>query len=109
MTILRMPAFIGAGLTRAQGMKRISSLQRLAVVIILLLWTTDLPVSEASPTNRILILISLDAFRSDYLQKFGPPNLNRLASEGVHAEKLIPAFPSMTFPNHHTMATGLWP
>jgi predicted AlkP superfamily pyrophosphatase or phosphodiesterase len=59
--------------------------------------------------NRILILISLDAFRSDYLQKFSPPNLNRLAAEGVHAEKLIPAFPSMTFPNHHTMATGLWP
>jgi predicted AlkP superfamily pyrophosphatase or phosphodiesterase len=67
---------------------------------------------EAEPnagTNRILILISLDAFRSDYLQKFNPPNLNRLAKEGVHAEKLIPAFPSMTFPNHHTIATGLWP
>src|SRR5689334_21143369 len=63
----------------------------------------------AAATNRILILISLDAFRSDYLQKFNPPNLNRLAKEGVHAEKLIPAFPSMTFPNHHTMATGLWP
>jgi predicted AlkP superfamily pyrophosphatase or phosphodiesterase len=63
----------------------------------------------AAATNRILILISLDAFRSDYLQKFNPPNLNRLAKEGVHAEKLIPAFPSMTFPNHHTIATGLWP
>src|SRR6476661_6133233 len=64
---------------------------------------------EVAPTNRILILISLDAFRSDYLQKFNPPNLNKLAREGVHAEKLIPAFPSMTFPNHHTMATGLYP
>src|SRR6478752_3144705 len=65
--------------------------------------------TSVPPEKRILILVSLDAFRADYLKKFNPPNLNRLAKEGVHAEKLIPAFPSMTFPNHHTMATGLWP
>jgi predicted AlkP superfamily pyrophosphatase or phosphodiesterase len=65
--------------------------------------------ADVAPTNRILVLISLDAFRADYLQKFDATNLNRLAKEGVHAEKLIPMFPSMTFPNHHTIATGLWP
>jgi predicted AlkP superfamily pyrophosphatase or phosphodiesterase len=61
--------------------------------------------------DRILILVSLDGFRWDYLQKFKAetPNLNRLAVEGVHAQRLIPAFPSLTFPNHHTIVTGLWP
>jgi predicted AlkP superfamily pyrophosphatase or phosphodiesterase len=61
------------------------------------------------PAQRILILISLDGFRSDYLEKYHPPNLSRLAAQGVHAKKMIPAFPSVTYPNHHTLATGLWP
>jgi predicted AlkP superfamily pyrophosphatase or phosphodiesterase len=64
-----------------------------------------------APRDRILILVSLDAFRWDYLQKFKAetPHLNQLAAEGVHAQRLISAFPSLTFPNHHTIATGLWP
>jgi predicted AlkP superfamily pyrophosphatase or phosphodiesterase len=61
------------------------------------------------PRERILILVSLDAFRWDYLQKYHPTNLNQLAAEGVHAKKLIPMFPSLTFPNHHTIVTGLRP
>jgi predicted AlkP superfamily pyrophosphatase or phosphodiesterase len=61
------------------------------------------------PRERILILVSLDGFRWDYLQKFNPTNLNRLAAAGVRAERLIPAFPSLTFPNHYTIVTGLWP
>jgi len=61
------------------------------------------------PQERILILVSLDAFRWDYLQKFPATNLNRIAAEGVHAKKMIPMFPSMTFPNHHTIATGWRP
>lgn len=65
--------------------------------------------SPVPPRDRILILLSLDAFRWDYLQKFQPTNLSRLATEGVRAERLIPAFPSLTFPNHHTIATGWWP
>src|SRR5262249_43465758 len=65
--------------------------------------------SAARPTDRILILVSLDAFRWDYLEKFKPPHLSKLAAEGAHAEKLIPMFPSMTFPNHHTIMTGLRP
>src|SRR5438094_820629 len=81
----------------------------LGLVPLLTFATSLRAVHELAPTNRILILISLDAFRSDYLQKFNPPNLNKLAKEGVHAEKLIPMFPSMTFPNHHTIATGLFP
>src|SRR4029078_9273558 len=59
------------------------------------------------PERAILILISIDAFRLDYLDGFKPPTLTRLANEGVRAEGLIPQFPSKTFPNHYTIVTGL--
>ncbi len=57
----------------------------------------------------ILILISLDGWRWDYLDRAEAPNLRKLAAEGVRAEGLIPAFPSKTFPNHYTIVTGLSP
>lgn len=65
--------------------------------------------APAPPEQRTLILISLDAFRWDFPEKFHATHLLRLAAEGVRAERLVPAFPSMTFPNHHTIMTGLRP
>jgi predicted AlkP superfamily pyrophosphatase or phosphodiesterase len=59
------------------------------------------------PERAILILISVDGFRADYLDRFRPPALWKLALEGVHADGLIPQFPSKTFPNHYTLVTGL--
>lgn len=59
------------------------------------------------PENAILVLISIDGFRWDYLDRFSPPALSRLAAAGVRAEGLIPQFPSKTFPNHYTIVTGL--
>ena len=59
------------------------------------------------PEQAILILISIDGFRSDYLEKLQPPTLLRLAAGGVSADGLIPQFPSKTFPNHYTIVTGL--
>src|SRR4030095_8153173 len=46
-------------------------------------------------------------FRADYLDRFKPPTLSKLAAEGVQAEGLIPQFPSKTFPDHYTIVTGL--
>ncbi|HYN06491.1 MAG TPA: ectonucleotide pyrophosphatase/phosphodiesterase [Vicinamibacterales bacterium] len=57
----------------------------------------------------ILILISLDGWRWDYLDPAQTPHLHKLAAAGVRAEGLIPAFPSKTFPNHYTIVTGLSP
>ena len=57
----------------------------------------------------ILILISLDGWRWDYLERAKAPNLRKLAATGVRAEGLISAFPSKTFPNHYTIITGLTP
>ncbi len=56
-----------------------------------------------------VLLISLDGFRWDYLDKYDAPHLEELAEEGVRAEHLIPAFPTKTFPNHYTLVTGLYP
>ena len=53
-------------------------------------------------------MISLDGFRPDYLDRGLTPNLAALAADGVKAS-MIPSFPSMTFPNHHAIATGLRP
>lgn len=64
------------------------------------------PISDLRPT---VILISLDGFRYDYLQKNRPPHLNELARSGVRARWMVPSFPSKTFPNHYTIATGLYP
>jgi predicted AlkP superfamily pyrophosphatase or phosphodiesterase len=64
------------------------------------------PVKNLKPT---IILISLDGFRSDYLTKYKPETLNYLARKGVRAKWLIPSFPTKTYPNHYTIATGLYP
>ncbi|WP_339753801.1 ectonucleotide pyrophosphatase/phosphodiesterase [Algoriphagus aquimarinus] len=57
----------------------------------------------------IVILISLDGFRYDYVERFQPENLTRFITAGVAAESMMPSFPSKTFPNHYTIATGLKP
>ena len=57
--------------------------------------------------RAIVILVSIDGFRWDYLDRFQPPVLARLAAQGVRSEGLIPQFPSKTFPNHYTIVTGL--
>ncbi len=57
----------------------------------------------------IVIMISIDGFRHDYLEKFKPPTLLRWAKAGVRAEGLIPSFPTLTFPNHISLITGLRP
>ena len=56
-----------------------------------------------------LVILSMDGFRWDYPQMYHTPNLDSLAKIGVKAHSLIPSFPSKTFPNHYTIATGLYP
>jgi len=56
-----------------------------------------------------LVLISIDGFSPDYLSIYPTPALDRIAASGVRAESLRPVFPSLTFPNHYSIATGLYP
>ncbi len=64
------------------------------------------PIKDLRPT---VILIAIDGFRADYFEKFSPPTLSKIAKEGVRAKWMTPSFPSKTFPNHYTVATGLYP
>lgn len=59
--------------------------------------------------EQYVILISLDGYRYDYTERFQPKNILQLIKDGVEAESLIPSFPSKTFPNHYSIATGMKP
>jgi predicted AlkP superfamily pyrophosphatase or phosphodiesterase len=65
--------------------------------------------SPRSPAGRTVVLVSLDGFRADYITRPGAARLRALAAGGVRAERMVPAFPSKTFPNHYTIITGLYP
>ncbi len=67
------------------------------------------PPAAAPPVRPTVILISFDGFGWDYLSKAPTPNLRALMTRGVHAESLMPSYPPKTFPNHYTIATGLYP
>lgn len=56
-----------------------------------------------------VLLISIDGYRHDYMQRGLSPTLAMLARGGVQAASMQPAFPSLTFPNHYTLVTGLTP
>ena len=56
-----------------------------------------------------LVVVGIDGFRPDYLDRADVPVLRGLAERGVRGAGLIPPFPSKTFPSFTTIATGLWP
>lgn len=56
-----------------------------------------------------LIFISTDGFRYDYAKKYNAENLLKFSNAGVHAKAMIPSYPSITFPNHWSLITGLYP
>ncbi len=56
-----------------------------------------------------VVMVSLDGFRWDYDSIYGTPVLDDIAKKGVMAGRLIPSFPTKTFPNHYAIATGLYP
>src|SRR5271154_3211659 len=57
-----------------------------------------------------VILVSLDGFRYDYAKRYHAEHLLALATQGASApEGMLPAYPSITFPNHYTIVTGLYP
>lgn len=56
-----------------------------------------------------VVMVSFDGFRYDYAAKYGAENFLEVARQGVTAASLIPSYPSKTFPNHYTLATGCYP
>lgn len=84
-------------------------LPRLSLLVIALSALIATPVrADEGARAPVTILISIDGFRADYLDRGITPNLSRLAAEGAHG-KLRPSFPTKTFPNHYTIVTGKRP
>ena len=65
-------------------------------------------ITPTSTQPQRLLLISLDGFRHDFLDIHSAPTLTKLASDGVKAKSLTASYVTKTFPNHHTLATGLY-
>jgi predicted AlkP superfamily pyrophosphatase or phosphodiesterase len=64
--------------------------------------------TPAPPPAERILLVSIDGFRADYLDRPEAAPLRALAKEGASAA-MRPSFPSVTFPNHYTLVTGLAP
>lgn len=88
-------------------------MRRAALIVLpILVWAGAARTSQtggSAGTIAPVILLSFDGWRWDYDTKAPTPNLRSLMARGVRAENLIPSFPSKTFPNHYTIATGLYP
>lgn len=67
-----------------------------------------MPVAAPATTPKLL-LVSIDGLRADMLDRGITPNLSRLVDGGVRARWMTPSYPSLTFPNHYTIVTGLRP
>ncbi|MFA7439897.1 MAG: ectonucleotide pyrophosphatase/phosphodiesterase [Sphingomonadaceae bacterium] len=65
--------------------------------------------AEQTAAATPVILLSIDGFRADYLDRGLTPNLQQLAKTGAHAPYMRPGFPSVTFPNHYSVVTGKAP
>ncbi len=69
--------------------------------------------SQAAPARasarNVTVLVSIDAFRWDYVDHPAAVRIRAIGTSGVRTDRLVPSFPSKTFPNHYTLVTGLYP
>jgi len=83
---------------------------RPAVAGIQVIRTEHGPNSAQALKAHYVVLVSLDGFRWDYAKKYGATHLLAIGKQGVWApEGMYPSYPSLTFPNHYAIATGLYP
>lgn len=61
---------------------------------------------DAAPSHKLLV-VSFDAFKPSYLTLGVTPNLLAIAEAGIRSDFMRSTFPTKTFPNHFTLATGL--
>ncbi|UYW01598.1 ectonucleotide pyrophosphatase/phosphodiesterase [Flavobacterium agricola] len=65
--------------------------------------------AEKTLEKPYVILISIDGYRYDYTDKYSAKNIKQMADSGVKAKAMIPSYPTITFPNHWSIITGLYP
>ena len=84
----------------------------LAVAAVLLWFTTA--AAQQPVQNPLLLMISIDGLRPDYVtaadrHRLAVPNLRRFLTEGTFAESVQGVIPTVTYPSHTTLITGVWP
>ena len=65
-------------------------------------------------THTPVLMISVDGMKPEYVLQADEhhlrlPTLRRILAEGTHAEGVIGVFPTVTYPSHTTLVTGVWP
>jgi len=66
--------------------------------------------AQAPPSEKpYVILVSIDGFRYDYAERYKTTNILAVRDNGAAAASMIPSFPSVTFPNHISITSGLYP
>jgi len=86
--------------------------RRLSVWAVLVLAPMAMPIAHGAPQpDRCVVLVSIDGLANFYLDdpKADMPTMRRLAREGARARGMICCFPTVTWPSHTTMATGVAP
>ncbi|MFZ4399626.1 MAG: ectonucleotide pyrophosphatase/phosphodiesterase [Bacteroidales bacterium] len=79
------------------------------LILFLFLVSYQLFAQQKAGKQPYLIVISLDGFRWDYPEIYHLTHFDSIAKIGVKANSIQPCFPTVTFPNHYSMATGLYP
>ena len=90
-------------------MKRFFAIIPIIASGILLIFSNTLRAQDKVSPDSYVLLISLDGFRWDYPIIYSTPNIDAFGQSGVRAQSLISCYPSKTFPNHYSIATGLHP
>ncbi len=90
-------------------MKKRHDINLILIILLIPILLTGFNKDKRGPYKNYVVMVSVDGFRWDYPDIYNTPNLDKLARDGVKAGRLIPSFPTITFPNHYTIATGLYP
>lgn len=79
------------------------------IIFVVLCLCVTIPLSQSfHENNTLLLLISFDGFRYDYLERNLTKTLVSLRENSSFAHHMLSVFPSKTFPNHFSIATGLY-
>ena len=85
--------------------------QKQKILCILIIQLTTLSICSSIPKRYPILMISFDGMRSSKFEEFLQQNphsaFNEIINGGIKAEYMIPSFPTLTFPNHYTIATGI--
>lgn len=67
--------------------------------------------SAVAQKVKYVILVSIDGFRSDFYKdaSWGTPHLQQMARQGVYAQGVTGVFPTVTYPSHTSLITGVTP